>query len=137
MQRPSRPLDTFDILAALIALATCVCNGNAVAQTENPSGINGVNVLETGSTQIWITEPGDTGLNRWDPRQLFEESGEVLDWNAKKIVVRRPGPKAGITIPEIMSFESNPRGQMRRLKRSTARFCNDNLMWSSKMDWPW
>ncbi len=54
-------------------------------------------VLEAEISRIWITEPGDTSLNRWDPRQLFEDAGKVKEWDDQKIVFIRPGAKREIT----------------------------------------
>jgi len=50
-------------------------------------------------SRIWISEPGDTGLNRWEPRQLFEDKGVLLDWDSKGIVIFRSDAKSHITIP--------------------------------------
>lgn len=50
-------------------------------------------------SRIWIAEPGDTGLNRWDPRELFEDSGILLDWDSKRIVLFRSTGKAETTLP--------------------------------------
>lgn len=50
-------------------------------------------------SRIWISEPGDTGLNRWDPRELFEDSGILLDWDSKGIVFFRATSKSQITTP--------------------------------------
>ena len=86
-----RQLDNIRVFACSIAIATSLCIESAVAQTENSTG--------TAATRLWIAEPGDTGLNRWDSRQLFEESGDVLDWNSKAVVVRRPRAKTSTTIP--------------------------------------
>ncbi len=50
-------------------------------------------------SKIWIAEPGDTGLNRWDPRQLFEDAGVVLEWDSQRTVLVRSSAKNGTTIP--------------------------------------
>ena len=50
-------------------------------------------------SQLWIAEPGDTSLNRWDPRELFEDSGIVLEWDSQKIVLIRPDAASPATIP--------------------------------------
>ncbi len=50
-------------------------------------------------SQFWLAEPGDTGLNRWDPRELFEDSGIVLEWDDQKIVLIRPGAAKETIIP--------------------------------------
>lgn len=42
-------------------------------------------------SRIWIAEPGDTSLNRWEAREVFEESGQVVEWNDQKVVLLRPG----------------------------------------------
>ncbi len=89
------------IIASLFALSLNSWIGEANAQTESDSS--------TLFTQVWIAEPGDTGLNRWNPRQLFEESGEVLDWNAKQLVFRRPGAKTSTTIPGDHVVRIEPR----------------------------
>lgn len=86
-----RQLHLLWVLAASLAMASGFGMGTANGQVEKSPRAD--------SSQLWIAEPGDTGLNRWDPRQLFEESGEILDWNSKNVIVRRPGAKAGVTIP--------------------------------------
>ena len=50
-------------------------------------------------SRVWISEVGDTGLNRWDPRQLFEENGVLLDWDSRGIVIFRSNAKTQTTIP--------------------------------------
>jgi hypothetical protein len=50
-------------------------------------------------SRIWISEPGDTGFNRWNPRELFEDNGILLDWDSKGIVLFRAASKSQVTIP--------------------------------------
>lgn len=51
------------------------------------------------ASRLWIAEPGEVGLNRWDPRELFEESGILLDWDSKRVLLFRSTGKAEITLP--------------------------------------
>lgn len=50
-------------------------------------------------SQFWLAEPGDTSLNRWDPRELFEDTGIVLEWDEQKIVLIRPDAGKETSIP--------------------------------------
>ena len=50
-------------------------------------------------SHLWLAEPGDTSLNRWDPRELFEETGIVLEWDEQRIVLIRTGAAKETTIP--------------------------------------
>ena len=50
-------------------------------------------------SRLWIAEPGDNGLNRWDPRELFEDSGILLDWDSKRVLLFRSTGKAETTVP--------------------------------------
>ena len=52
-----------------------------------------------GESTLWIAEPGDTGLSRWDVRALFEEDGILLEWDSQKVVLVRPGAMKETTIP--------------------------------------
>lgn len=49
-------------------------------------------------SRVWIAEPGETGLDRWSPRELFEDEGIVLEWNQQKLVLVRPNAQKESTI---------------------------------------
>ena len=49
-------------------------------------------------SRIWFSEPGDKSLARWDPPELFEDLGIILEWNAKNLVLLRPEAKRETTI---------------------------------------
>lgn len=59
-------------------------------------------------SQLWIAEPGDTSLNRWNPRELFEDSGIVLEWDAQKTVLIRPNSASETTIPGDLVVRMEP-----------------------------
>ena len=52
-----------------------------------------------GDSRIWFTEPGDTGLGKWDAVDSKQESGIVLEWNSKSVVLVRPNAERETTIP--------------------------------------
>ena len=85
-------------------------------------------------SRIWIAEPGDTGLNRWDPRELFEDSGILLDWDSKRILLFRSTGKTETTLPATRSYGSNPRGPMNPEKKSIACSPTANSNRSSPKD---
>ena len=64
------------------------------AQSANPQ-----EAQEATVSRIWFAEPGDTSLNRWDPRQLFEDAGLIKEWDGQKVVLVRQGTKREITTP--------------------------------------
>jgi hypothetical protein len=49
-------------------------------------------------SRIWISEPGDSGVGRWDPLGVSEETGIILEWNSQKIVLVKPEAKKENTI---------------------------------------
>lgn len=49
-------------------------------------------------SRIWFSEPGDTSLDRWEPRELFEDVGIILEWNAQNVVLVRLDAKSESTI---------------------------------------
>jgi len=59
-------------------------------------------------SRLWIAEPGDTGLNRWDPRELFEDSGILLDWDSKRVILFRSNSKTETTLPGDMVVRIEP-----------------------------
>ncbi len=73
----------------LISMA-CIASAQSVKSQDVP---------ETEMSRIWFAEPGDTSLNRWEPRQLFEDAGKVKEWDDQKFVLVRPGTKREITTP--------------------------------------
>jgi len=81
---------------ATISLIACSAD-NVLGQ---PQSFEALASSKFGSaSRFWIAEPGDTSLNRWDPRELFEDVGVVLEWDSQNIVVVRSGAKRETTTP--------------------------------------
>jgi hypothetical protein len=49
-------------------------------------------------SRIWFSEPGDRSLDRWEPRELFEDFGIILEWSEQNVVLVRPEAKSESTI---------------------------------------
>ena len=82
-----------------IAIGILIWSINCHTQAQSPTSQElAPNQIDKAS-KIWIAEPGDTGLNRWDPRQLFEDTGVVIEWDSQKIVLVRPSATHKTTIP--------------------------------------
>lgn len=85
------------LIAVAIGLLACCMNGQTRAQSPTPQELPSSSLDK--ASNIWIAEPGDTSLNRWDPRQLFEDSGVVLEWDSQKTVLVRASATNKTTIP--------------------------------------
>ncbi len=85
------------LFALAIGLLTCCIHCDSRAQSPTPQELPSSPIDK--ASKIWIAEPGDTSLNRWDPRQLFEDTGVVLEWDAKMTVLVRTSATTKTTIP--------------------------------------
>ncbi len=52
-----------------------------------------------GDSRIWLTEGGDTGLGKWDAVESKQETGIILEWNSKSVVLVRPNAERETSIP--------------------------------------
>lgn len=51
-----------------------------------------------GDSRVWFTESGDTGLGRWDAVDSTQETGIILEWSSKNVVLVRPEAQRETTL---------------------------------------